>query len=97
MELARVVGQVVSTIKAPGLEGFKLLLVADVDPRDVEAGTGAPYLAVDLVGAGEDELVVVASGSAARVPEASRTVATDRAVVAIVDNAVVGGRVTFKK
>lgn len=97
MELARVVGQVVSTVKCPGLEGLKFLLVADVESRQVEHETGRPYLAVDLVGAGEGELVVVAAGSAARVPEGTRQVATDRAVIAIVDQAVVGGQVTFKK
>ena len=102
MELARVVGQVVSTVKEPGLDGFKLLLVADVAAGDLVGDQdgevpSTPYLAVDLVGAGEGEVVVVASGSAARVPEASRQAPTDRAVVAIVDSAVVGGRVTFKK
>jgi len=98
VQLARVVGQVVSTIKEPGLDGFKILLVSDIDAADpdgVEAGP--PYLAVDLVGAGEDEIVLVAAGGAARIAEASRHTPTDRAVVAIVDGVVVGGSVTFKK
>jgi ethanolamine utilization protein EutN len=98
MQLARVVGQVVSTIKEPGLDAFKMLLVADVEAGDPDRDSSqAPYLAVDLVGAGEDEIVVVAHGSAARVPEASQRAPTDRAVVAIVDDVVVGGRATFKK
>jgi ethanolamine utilization protein EutN len=98
MQLARVVGQVVSTVKEPGLSGFKILLVADIEAGDPDRdGAQAPYLAVDLVGAGEDEIVVVAHGGAARVPQASQRAPTDRAVVAIVDDVVVGGRVTFKK
>lgn len=98
MQLARVVGQVVSTIKEPGFDGFKILLVSDVDAADPDrGGTVAPYLAVDLVGAGEDEIVVVAQGGAARIAEASRHTPTDRAIVAIVDDVVVGGSVTFKK
>jgi ethanolamine utilization protein EutN len=98
MQLARVLGQVVATMKDPGLDSFKLLIVTDVDPGDPEADGAAPsYLAVDLVGAGEDEIVVVSHGGAARIPEASRQTPTDRAVVAIVDDVVVGGRVTFKK
>ncbi len=98
MQLARVVGQVVSTVKEAGLDGFKILLVSDVDASDPDGGeAGIPYLAVDLVGAGEDEIVLVAQGGAARIAEASRHTPTDRAVVAIVDDVVVGGRVTFKK
>ena len=98
MQLPRVVGQVVSTIKEPGLDGFKILVVTDIDASDPDGGeAGPPYLAIDLVGAGEDEIVLVAQGGAARVAEASRHTPTDRAVVAIVDDVVVGGHVTFKK
>jgi ethanolamine utilization protein EutN len=98
VQLARVVGQVVSTIKEAGLDGFKILLVKDIDASDPNGGDAGPsYLAVDLVGAGEDEVVLVAQGGAARIPEASRHTPTDRAVVAIVDDVVVGGSVTFKK
>jgi ethanolamine utilization protein EutN len=93
-----VVGQVVSTVKEPGLDGFKILLVSDVDASEPDRRDGvAPYLAIDLVGAGEDEIVLVAQGGAARITEASRRTPTDRAVVAIVDDVVVGGSVTFKK
>ena len=97
MQLARVVGQVVSTVKEAGLDGFKILLVSDIDASDPDGDAGTPYLAVDLVGAGEDEIVLVAQGGAARIAEASRHTPTDRAVVAIVDDVVVGGSVTFKK
>ena len=34
MRLARVVGQVVATVKEPGLDGFKILLVEDLDASD---------------------------------------------------------------
>lgn len=98
MRLATVVGQVVSTVKEPGLDGFKILLVEDVNPADPDApGAADAYLAVDLVGAGEGEVVVLATGSAARIPEACRQTATDVAVVAIVDSVILGGQVTFKK
>jgi ethanolamine utilization protein EutN len=100
MQLARVLGQVVSTIKEPGLGGFKILVVEDLEANNPELSMpshGGPYLAVDLVGAGEDEVVVVTHGSAARIHEASRHTATDSAVVAIVDSVAMGGKVTFKK
>lgn len=99
MRLAKVVGQVVSTVKEPGLDGFKILLVEDLDPTDPDRAQfgGESYPAVDVVGAGEGEVVLVTAGSAARVPSASGRTATDAAVVAIVDSVIVGGEVTFKK
>jgi ethanolamine utilization protein EutN len=104
MRLAKVVGQVVATVKEPGLDGFKILLVEDLDATDPqieisqrEPFDGEAYPAIDVVGAGEGEVVLVTAGSAARVPSASGRTATDAAVVAIVDSVIVGGEVTFKK
>ena len=81
MQLCRVVGSTVSTVKAPGLSQFKLL---NVRP---EKGDGPEFVAVDGVGAGEGDLVLVATGSAARELEATRGLAIDATVVAIVDPA----------
>ena len=98
MQLARVIGQVVATVKEPGLNSFKILILRNIDPAapDDEA-TAPPYVAVDLVGAGEGEIVTVAHGSAARVPRTTANTATDSAVVAIVDTLSVDGTVTFRK
>jgi len=108
MRLARVVGQVVATVKEPGLDGFKILLVEDLDATDPDRDRfgalevrgvpeGTAYPAIDVVGAGEGEVVLVTAGSAARVPSASGRTATDAAVVAIVDTVIMHGEVTFKK
>jgi ethanolamine utilization protein EutN len=98
MQLARVIGQVVSTVKEPGLDSFKILIVHNIDPSAPDAGgTTPPYVAVDLVGAGTGEVVTVTHGSAARVPRATANTATDCAVVAIVDTLSVDGTVTFQK
>lgn len=98
MELGRVTGQVVSTIKDDGLHGYKLLLVAPLDPATGDDAAGVvPYVAVDLTGAGQGEVVVVARGSAARITPGTEKVPTDAAVVAIVDGVVVNGRQTFDK
>ena len=99
MRLAKVVGQVVATVKEPGLDSFKILLVEDLDATDPERETfdGEAYPAIDVVGAGEGEVVLVTAGSAARVPSACGRTATDAAVVAIVDSVIVRGEVTFKK
>lgn len=98
MQLARVIGQVVATVKEPGLDSFKILIVRNIDPAAPEdEATTPPYVAVDLVGAGEGEIVTVVHGSAARVPRATANTATDCAVVAIVDTLNVDGTVTFQK
>lgn len=95
MQLATVLGQVVSTVKEPGLGRFTLLLVRDTDDG-VADEDGPSYVAVDLVGAGVGEVVLVASGGAARVA-AGADAPTDRAVVAIADTVIRTGTVTYRK
>ena len=57
MQLARVIGTVVSTVKNDSLQGRKLLIVQTLD-KNLES-TGKPMVAVDAVGAGVGELVSV--------------------------------------
>ncbi len=97
MELGRVAGLVVSTVKQPGFAGLKLLLIEAVDPASGNATKQTPYVAVDLVGVGPGEVVVIARGSAARISTGLTEVPTDAAVVAIVDSVVVEGSMTFSK
>ena len=99
MRLAKIVGQVVATVKEPGLDGFKILLVEDLDANDPDRDPfdREAYPAIDVVGAGEGEVVLVAIGSAARIPATAGRTPTDASVVAIVDSVIVGGGVTFKK
>lgn len=96
MQLAKVLGQVVSTVKDPGLARFTLLLVEDAGGADPERTTGAAYVAVDVVGAGVGEVVLVATGGAARIA-AGAEAPTDRAVVAIADTVIREGSVTYSK
>lgn len=96
MRLATVLGQVVSTVKEPGLERFTLLLVQDSTGPDPTQADGPVYVAVDLVGAGTGEVVLVTTGSAARVA-AGADAPTDRAVVAIADSVIHDGTVTYRK
>lgn len=95
MILATVVGSVVSTIKDEGLHGSKLLLVRACTPE--QEAHGEPYVAVDTVGAGEGELVLVARGSAARETNRTGGAPVDAAIIAIVDSLDVEGTVTFRK
>lgn len=91
MRLARIIGCVVATRKDPTLVGATLLLTQPVD-RDGHPVGGA-HLAVDAVGAGVGELVLlVLEGRAAGAALGRRAAPVDAAIVGIVDpTGVTGG------
>jgi microcompartment protein CcmK/EutM len=82
MLLARVVGTVVATRKDDRLQGRKLLVCRPVSPDG--AIDGGYVVAVDTVGAGVSETVLLVSGSSARMAGGKET-PVDSAVVGIVD------------
>ncbi|MCU1424956.1 MAG: Ethanolamine utilization protein EutN/carboxysome structural protein Ccml [Microbacteriaceae bacterium] len=94
MRLGTVVGQVVSTAKDSGLAGFTLLLIEDLTDSDMPSPV---YVAIDLVGAGDGEVVLVSMGSAARVNQAAGRAPVDCAVVAIADTVIRRGDITYSK
>lgn len=84
MQLGRVVGTVVSTHKHRKFEGAKLLLVQPVTPDDQPRGV--PLLAVDSVGAGVHERVLlVIEGRAAGEALGRKGAPVDAAIIGIVD------------
>ena len=95
MIFARVVGNVVCTLKDEKLVGTKLMLAQPVDLADQPKGN--PLVAVDAVGAGEGELVLLVQGSSAR--QTSRTTGNpvDAVIFAIVDTVEQGGKAVFQK
>ncbi len=95
MLLAKVVGTVVATRKEATLDGLKLLFVRPVTEDGQETGT--PLVAADAVGAGPDEMVLVASGSSARQTRATDKRPVDAVVMAIVDSWSIGGQDKYKK
>ncbi len=95
MQLARVVGTVVATRKEPSLDGLKLLLVKPIDDEGRE--TGGAVVAADAVGAGPDEIVLIAAGSSARQTQQTDKRPVDAVVMAIVDTWNVGDDVKYKK
>ncbi|MEY4070135.1 MAG: hypothetical protein RL721_749 [Candidatus Eisenbacteria bacterium] len=95
MILAKVLGTVVSTRKEPTLSGLKLLLAREVDASF--KAVGATVVAVDAVGAGEGELVLIAAGSSARLTEATKDRPVDHVVCGIVDAVEVAGRDVYVK
>jgi microcompartment protein CcmK/EutM len=95
MQLARVVGTVVATRKEESIQGIRLLVVRPLDEEGRESGNA--IVSADAVGAGPDEVVLIAAGSSAR-----QTVVTDKrpidsVVMAIVDSWYVGDAVKYKK
>jgi ethanolamine utilization protein EutN len=78
-----VVGTVVSTRKDERLQGFKLLVVKAVDPDGTEKNSYV--VAVDTVDAGIGELVLMVSGSSARMSSGCTERPVDAAVVGIID------------
>lgn len=95
MRIARVVGSAVSTVKDASLTGHKLLLVQEADVENTV--TGPVFVAVDVVGAGSGELVLVAEGSAARQSATTNGQPVDAVIMGILDSLEVDGRVTFRK
>jgi microcompartment protein CcmK/EutM len=95
MIIAQVIGSAVATLKHETLKTTKLLLVSQTDASGKV--TGQPFLAVDLVGAGEGELVVVSQGSSARMATGQNSSPVDAAIVGILDSLQVGGAISFRK
>jgi len=95
MLIARVVGDVVSTIKDDKIVGRKLLIVREVDVENQIVGK--PIVAIDTVGAGIGEVVLIAQGSSARQTSITKETPTDAVIMAIVDSLEVQGKVTFRK
>lgn len=95
MRIARVVGSAVSTIKVDALRGSKLLVVQAATPSDETYGE--PFVAVDIIGAGEGELVLIGEGSAGRQSSQTTDAPVDAVIMAILDTLDVDGQMTFRK
>jgi ethanolamine utilization protein EutN len=84
MQIARVIGTVVSTQKHAKFEGAKLLLVQPISLDDTPRGT--PLLAVDSVGAGiREKVLIVLEGRAAGEALGRKGAPVDAAVIGIID------------
>lgn len=94
MKIARVTGTVTASIKEAQLTGLKLLVT------NIEDGDGAvlesAVVAADTCGAGVGDLVMLVSGSAARLPAKVAGVPVDTAIIAVIDHVEIEGG-TIKK
>ena len=83
MIIARILGTVVSTQKDERLHGKKLLIVK---PINLDGTDQSSYLvAVDTVGAGYHERVIVVAGSSARLAEGNKDCPVDSAIIGVID------------
>lgn len=95
MNLAKVLGTVVSTQKSEKLSGLRMLMLGIYGPDNQP--TGGSVVAVDSVGAGVGEMVLYASGSSARQTQATDNKPVDAVVMAIVDSWEVDGNEVYQK
>jgi ethanolamine utilization protein EutN len=104
MFLARVTGNVVASQKDKTLNGQKLLVVEPLNVKYDEAtqkpaslgNTGRAIVAIDVVGAGDGQLVLVVQGSSARMTDVTKNIPADAVIVGIVDSAEYAGKTFFK-
>ena len=96
MQLAKVIGTMVSTRKSDRLHGLKLLVAVPID-MDTFEEKGAPFITVDTVGAGEGEIVMWAGGSSSRQTAVTEGKPVDLSIVAIIDSVDVNGSRIFEK
>ena len=83
MLLGKVIGTVWSTKKDDKLVGAKFLIVKELDLKLKEKDNFV--IAVDSVGAGEGEIVLVATGSSSRQTTFTKDKPVDAVIMAIVD------------
>ena len=84
MIAAKVTGSIVSTRKSENLIGNKFMIV---EPVGSMKGHGDQFVAIDNIGAGIGEYVLVAQGSAARTGCGLDSAPVDAAIVGIIDDA----------
>ena len=101
MFVAKVTGSVVATQKVDSMVGHKLLVV---EPYRLEANerkslvtTGRTFVAVDTVGAGEGEFVLITQGSSARLTPETKNLPIDCVIIGLVDSVHVDQQCVFNR
>ena len=99
MFIARVTGSVVSTQKVDSMTGHKLLVVEpyrlESKKRQSLVTTGRTFIAVDTLGAGENDYVLIAQGSSARLTPETKTLPIDAVIIGIVDKVHIDKHATY--
>lgn len=99
MFIARVTGSLVATQKVASMTGHKLLVVEPYRVDEASKGqlvpTGRTFVAVDALGAGVGEMVLVCQGSSARLTPETEKLPIDAVVIGLIDAVDVEGRTIF--
>ena len=99
MFIAQVTGSVVATRKTATMTGQKLLVVEpyrlDEKSRSRLVSTGRTFIAVDTLGAGEGQFVLVTQGSSARLTPETKSLPIDAVVIGLIDSVRVDGTDVF--
>lgn len=96
MYAARIIGTVVCTQKDPSMNSLKMQVVQPVNIITFK-DEGKPAVAIDAVGAGFSEIVLVVSGSSGRLTELTKNKPVDSTIMAIIDYVDVEGKNVFSK
>tara|TARA_B100000073_G_scaffold346347_1_gene357534 strand:- start:1361 stop:1669 length:309 start_codon:yes stop_codon:yes gene_type:complete len=101
MFIAKVTGSVVATQKAASMTGHKLLVVepyrVDEETRDHLVPTGRTFIAVDTLGAGDDQFVLITQGSSARLTPETKSLLIDAVIIGLVDTLQIEGTQVFNR
>ena len=100
MFVARVTGSLVATQKVGSMTGHKLLVVEPYrldESRQGLKSAGRTFVAVDTVGAGEGEYVLITQGSSARLTPETKNLPIDTVIIGIVDTVHVGNACVYTK
>ena len=96
MQIAKVIGTVVSTNKSDKMLGLKMMVVKAID-LDTFEEKGAPIISIDAVGAGVGEIVMLVSGSSSRQTAITDAKPVDNSIVAIIDSIDIENKRIFDK
>ncbi len=101
MFVAKVTGSVVSTQKVESMTGHKLLVVEpyrlDEKKRNALVTTGRTFIAVDTLGSGEGDFVLITQGSSARLTPETKTLPIDAVIIGIVDKVHIDKQPVFSR
>ncbi len=100
MFVAKVTGSLVATQKTAAMVGHKLLVVEPYRVDEARSGlksAGRTFVAVDTVGAGEGELVLITQGSSARLTPETKNLPVDAVIIGIVDTVHVDQQCVYAK
>ncbi|MDA3941305.1 MAG: EutN/CcmL family microcompartment protein [Spirochaetia bacterium] len=95
MILAKVLGNIISTVRVDGIDGPGYKIVAPCTPSGLVGDDS--LVALDLIGSSPDEFVLVSQGSSVRQTDITKDKPIDAIIIGIVDIVEEAGKVVFRK